>query len=49
MGDARAALIAYVTENWEVELEGEPPTNHDEMVRQYFEEVLEAYEIRETE
>ena len=47
--DARAALVAYVKENWAAELEDEPPANHDEMVRQYFEDVLEAYEIRESD
>jgi hypothetical protein len=43
--DARAALVAYVKENWEAELEDEPPADEDEMVRQYFDEILEAYEI----
>jgi hypothetical protein len=46
--DAHAALVAYVKENWEAELEDEPPADEDEMVRRYFDDVLEAYEIRET-
>lgn len=44
---AEAALLAYVKENWEAEIGDEPPTDQDLMVSQYFEEVLEAYEIRE--
>jgi hypothetical protein len=46
--EARAALVAYVKENWDAELEVEPPTDEDEMIRQYFDDVLEAYEIRES-
>ncbi len=44
---ARAALVAYVKENWESELEGQPPADEDDMVTEYFENVREAYEISE--
>ena len=46
--DERAALVTYVKENWEAEVGDEPPADEDEMIRQYFDEVLEAYEIKES-
>jgi len=41
-----AALVDYARENWDSEMDGDdPPAEEDELVRQYFENVPEAYEI----
>ena len=45
---ALAALVAYVKKNWEAEMDEEPPADEEEMIRRYFEGVLEAYDISET-
>ena len=47
-GDAEAALCEYVRRNWDAEMGTEPPEDPGEMVAEYFSEVLEAYEIRES-
>lgn len=44
---AERAVFEYVKENWKNEFEDEMPDDPDEAVHQYFEDVLEAYEISE--
>jgi hypothetical protein len=44
--EARAALSDYVHRNWDAEVGTERPQDADEMIDEYFEEVLEAYEIQ---
>lgn len=46
--EAYSALLAYVRENWTAEVGTEPPDDPDEQIREYFDEVLEAYEITQT-
>jgi hypothetical protein len=46
--DADTALLDYVRRNWDAEVGTEPPGDPEKMVREYFDEVLEAYEITET-
>ena len=45
--DAEAALVAYVRENWNAEIGAEPPESRELMIEEYFDDVLEAYEILE--
>ena len=45
--DAEAALLEYVRRNWDTEIGAEPPADPQQMVDNYFEDVLEAYEIVE--
>jgi hypothetical protein len=45
--DARTALRDYVARNWDAEVGTERPNKPDEMVQEYFSEVLEAYDISE--
>jgi hypothetical protein len=41
--------VDWVKENWEVEMDGDPlPDDEEEMIRQYFDFVLQEYEIAET-
>ena len=45
--EAQAELVAYVRRNWDAEMDGdEPPADDEELVRQYFGEVLEDYAIK---
>jgi len=44
---AEDALVAYVRENWNAEIGTEPPDSPELMIEEYFDEVLEAYEIIE--
>jgi hypothetical protein len=43
--EANSELVAYVKGNWQSEMNGKPPANDDEMVRRYFKEVRESYEV----
>lgn len=45
--EAHAALVDYVKRNWEAEVGEEAPADEDEMVEEYFAEVMESYTIRE--
>jgi len=45
--DAEASLLDYVQRNWDAEVGTEPPDDPEDMIRQYFDDVLEAYEIAE--
>jgi hypothetical protein len=45
--DAEAALQEYVKRNWDGEMGTDLPEDPDDMVAEYFSEVLEAYEIVE--
>lgn len=47
-GEAEAELADYVRGNWEAKMSYEPPDDDYELVEQYFDKVLEAYEIAET-
>jgi hypothetical protein len=48
-GEAHAALVDWVRENWNLEMDGdELPDDEEEMIRQYFDFVLQEYEIAET-
>jgi len=44
---AEAALLDYVRRNWDAEVGTEPPSDPEDMIREYFDDVLEAYEITE--
>ena len=46
--EAEAALREYVEQNWDAEMDTERPDDPEDMVQEYFEQVLEAYEILET-
>jgi hypothetical protein len=46
--EAQSALLDYVVRNWDAEIGVDRPDDADEMVQEYFAEVLEAYEIRES-
>lgn len=47
--EAQAALVQWVRENWDVEMDGDPlPDDEEEMIRQFFDFVLQKYEIAET-
>lgn len=46
--DVHAALLDYVRWNWHAAVGTERPDDPDTMIREYFDEVLEAYEITET-
>ena len=45
---AEAELRDYVEHNWDAEMDTDRPADPDEMIEEYFESVLEAYEILET-
>jgi hypothetical protein len=47
LADARAELVDYVRRNWDSEIGTERPDEPNQMVEDYFSEVLEAYEIQE--
>jgi hypothetical protein len=44
---AEAELLDYVRRNWDAEVGTERPDDLSGMVAEYFDEVLEAYEITE--
>ena len=44
---ADAELLDYVRRNWDAEIGIDPPDDPDTMIREYFGEVPEAYEIVE--
>jgi hypothetical protein len=44
---AEAALLDYVQRNWDAEVGTEPPDDPDATIRDYFDDVLERYEITE--
>jgi hypothetical protein len=46
--EAEAELRDYVEHNWDTEMDTERPDDPEDMVQEYFEQVLEAYEILET-
>ena len=46
--EAEAELLKYVQLNWESEMGTDPPNEPTEMIAEYFSEVLEAYEVRES-
>ncbi len=45
---AQDELLDYVRRNWDAEMGTDQPEDPDDMVRQYFADVLETYEISET-
>jgi hypothetical protein len=45
--EADAALLEYVQRNWESEVGTELPANAGLLINEYFDEVLEAYDITE--
>ena len=47
-GEAEAALLDYVLHNWEGEVGTDQPNDPEDMVREYFDAVFEAYDIVET-
>ena len=49
--DAQAGLAEYVKSNWKDEIGDELPedTEDEELIEQYFEEVLEFYDIQEVQ
>ena len=46
--EAEAALLDYVRRNWDAEIGTDSPEDPAEMIAEYFDEVLEDYEIVET-
>jgi hypothetical protein len=46
--EAEAELRDYVGHNWDAEMDTDRPDDPDEMIEEYFEYVLEAYEIVES-
>ena len=44
---ARAGVLDYVKRNWKDKVGTEEPGEQDDMIEQYFEEVLECYDIQE--
>jgi len=47
-GEAQAEFLNYVRQNWDAEMETDPPADSEVMIAEYFADVLEAYEITET-
>jgi len=47
--DARTTLLDYVKRNWEDEVVGDEPEESDALIEQYFDEVLEFYDIQEVQ
>jgi len=45
---ARADLVDYVKESWDAKMDMEAPEDDDELIDQYFDHVLEEYDITET-
>jgi len=46
--EAEAELLDYVKENWDAKMGDDPPEDDDEPVEQYFDRVLEEFDIAET-
>jgi hypothetical protein len=46
--EAEAELLDYVKENWDAKMGDDPPEDDDDLVEQYFDCVLEEYDIAET-
>jgi hypothetical protein len=44
---AESELLAYVRRNWEFEIGIPPPEDPEDVVREYFNEAAEAYDIAE--
>ena len=47
--EAEASLLDYVRRNWDAEVGTEPPADAQQMIDEYFADVLESYEIIEQE
>lgn len=45
--EARSDLLEYVRRNWESEMGTDQPDDPDELIQEYFDEVLGAYSITE--
>ena len=45
--EAQAELVEYVRENWDAKMDEDPPEDEDELIEQYFDQVLEEYDITE--
>ncbi|MBZ5669332.1 MAG: hypothetical protein LAO04_06360 [Acidobacteriia bacterium] len=45
--EALAELVDYVWENWDAKMDEAPPEDDDELIDQYFDNVLEEYVIAE--
>lgn len=45
--EAEADLADYVRRNWDAKMGDDPPEDDDELVEQFFDWVLEEYEIAE--
>lgn len=45
--EADRALLEYVKRNWEAEMGTDPPGDPERMIEEYFDEVLEAYDIQD--
>lgn len=46
--EAEADLVDYVRQNWNATMDEDPPEDDDDLVSQYFDHALEAYDIAET-
>ena len=46
--EAQAELVDYVRENWDAKMDQDSPEDDDELIDQYFDQVLEEYDIAET-
>ena len=46
--EAEAELLEYVRRNWDAEIGTAPPDDPEDMIHEYFSDVLETYEIMET-
>ena len=46
--EAQAELVDYVRENWDAKMDEDPPEDEDELIEQYFDQVLEEYDIAAT-
>jgi hypothetical protein len=47
--NAEAELLDYVRRNWSAEIGSDEPEDTEELIDQYFSEVLEAFEITESQ
>ena len=47
--EAKAKLLDHVKRNWEDEVGDDEPEGEDELIDQYFDEVLEFYDIQEVQ
>ena len=46
--EAQADLVDYVRKNWDDKMNEDPPEDDYELVEEYFDQVLEEYDIAET-